>query len=154
MKNIHLYVLLQENLSSYYGTQNIRSFTLKKEYASGTVEINTNDARDLKLRSGWKIKVVTRRGEIIRTVNVTHAVKPGTINVSIHNIDGLTQSLVRSDLEKDAKTPIMKICAANWRIFNDNWSKNNLSKDQLSQLLSKIHKDKKLIGPVRMRTVM
>ncbi len=105
-------VVARKSFHRITGTQNIRSFTLKKEYASGTVEINTNDARDLKLRSGWKIKVVTRRGEIIRTVNVTHAVKPGTINVSIHNIDGLTQSLVRSDLEKDAKTPIMKICAA------------------------------------------
>ena len=94
------------------GTQNTRSFTLAKEFPTGTVEVNTDDARRLKIRSGWQVKVKTRRGEVMRTVVVTRDVPAGTLFMPIHHKDGLTQSLVCADLDPETKTPLMKTCAA------------------------------------------
>jgi len=94
------------------GTLVTRSFTLDKEAPVGTVEINTDDARELKIRSGWPIKIKTRRGEVTRTVVVTRAVPAKTLFVPIHHKDGLTQALVNSALEPQSKIPEMKVCAA------------------------------------------
>jgi formate dehydrogenase alpha subunit len=94
------------------GTLITRSFTLNKEAPVGIVEVNTDDARDLKIRSGWSVKIKTRRGEVTRTVVVTRGVPPKTLFVPIHHKDGLTQSLVSAAMEPQSKIPQMKICAA------------------------------------------
>ncbi len=94
------------------GTLVTRSFTLDKEDPVATVEINTDDAKTLKLRSGWQVLVKTRRGEVRRTVIVTRAVPPGTLFLPIHHKDGLTQSLMPSMLEPESAIPQMKLCAA------------------------------------------
>ncbi len=94
------------------GTLVTRSFTLDKEDPVATVEINTDDAKTLKLRSGWQVLVKTRRGEVRRNVIVTRAVPPGTLFLPIHHKDGLTQSLMPSMLEPESAIPQMKLCAA------------------------------------------
>lgn len=94
------------------GTLVTRSFTLDKEDPVATVEINTDDAKTLKLRSGWQVLVKTRRGGVRRTVIVTRAVPPGTLFLPIHHKDGLTQSLMPSMLEPESAIPQMKLCAA------------------------------------------
>lgn len=94
------------------GTLVTRSFTLDKEDPVATVEINTDDAKTLKLRSGWQVLVKTRRGEVRRTVIITRAVPPGTLFLPIHHKDGLTQSLMPSMLEPESAIPQMKLCAA------------------------------------------
>ena len=94
------------------GTLNTRSFTLNKEFADGIVEINTDDVRELGLRSGWKVKILTRRGEVTRTVVSTRGVPAKTIFVPIFHKDGLTNALTNAALEPESKIPEMKICAA------------------------------------------
>ena len=94
------------------GTIDTRSFTLNKEFADGIVEINTEDVRELGLRSGWKVKILTRRGEVTRTVVSTRGIPPKTIFVPIFHKDGLTNALTNAALEPDSKIPEMKICAA------------------------------------------
>ncbi|MBN2357278.1 molybdopterin-dependent oxidoreductase, partial [candidate division KSB1 bacterium] len=94
------------------GTMISHSFTLDKEDPVATVQINTDDAKELKVRSGWAIKVKTRRGELKRTVVVTRAVPPKVIYVPIHHKDGLTQSLVNAAIETESGIPQMKMCAA------------------------------------------
>ncbi len=94
------------------GTMVTRSFTLNKEAPASTVEINTDDAREMKIRSGWPIRIKTRRGEVTRTVVVTRAVPPKTLFVPIHHKDGLTLALVNSVLEPQSRIPEMKVCAA------------------------------------------
>jgi len=100
------------------GTLNSRSFTLAKEFPAGIVEINTDDARQLKVRSGWQVKIKTRRGEIVRTIVATRNVPQKTIFVPIHHKDGLTQSLMPADLDPVTKTPMMKTCAAKLEIIS------------------------------------
>ncbi len=94
------------------GTMISRSFTLDKEDMVATVEINTDDAKALKLRSGWTVLVKTRRGQVKRTVVVTRAVPPKVIFVPIHHKDGHTQSLVNAAIEPESGIPQMKMCAA------------------------------------------
>jgi len=94
------------------GTLVTRSFTLDKEDPVATIEINTDDARALKLRSGWPVIVKSRRGEVRRTVVVTRAVPPGILYLPIHHKDGLSQSLMPSMLEPESAIPQMKLCAA------------------------------------------
>ncbi|HNW58631.1 MAG TPA: molybdopterin-dependent oxidoreductase [bacterium] len=94
------------------GTLVTRSFTLDKEDAVATVEVNNEDARALKLRSGWQVVVKTRRGQVRRTVVISRAVPPRTLFLPIHHRDGLTQSLMPSTLEPESGIPQMKLCAA------------------------------------------
>jgi predicted molibdopterin-dependent oxidoreductase YjgC len=94
------------------GTMVTRSFTLDKEDPVATVEINTDDAKTLKLRSGWPVMVGTRRGKVRRVVVVSRAVPPHTLFLPIHHKDGLTQSLMPSALESESSIPQMKMCAA------------------------------------------
>ncbi len=94
------------------GTLVTRSFTLDKEDPVATIEINTDDVRALKLRSGWQVIVKTRRGQVRRTVVATRAVPPKTLYIPIHHKDGLTQSLMPSVLEPESGIPQMKLCAA------------------------------------------
>lgn len=94
------------------GTMTCYSFTLSKEFFQGIVEIHPEDANKLKLRSGWKVKVITRRGEIVRTIQVTKNVQPKTLFVPIHQAEGHTNILANAGLETESKIPEMKICAA------------------------------------------
>ncbi len=94
------------------GTMVSRSFTLDKEDPIVTVEINTDDAKALKLRSGWPVKVVTRRGHLRCTLVATRAIAPGTLFLPIHHKEGLSQSLMLAALESESGIPEMKLCAA------------------------------------------
>lgn len=94
------------------GTLVTRSFTLDKEDPVATVEVNTDDAKDFKLRSGWTVRIKTRRGEVRRSVVVTRDVPRHTLFLPIHHKDGLTQSLMPSTLEPESGIPQMKLCAA------------------------------------------
>ncbi|MDZ7413899.1 MAG: molybdopterin-dependent oxidoreductase [candidate division KSB1 bacterium] len=94
------------------GTSVSRSFTLAKEYPEGILEVNTDDAKELGLRSGWRARVTTPRGSIERTVVVTRGIPPKVVFASIHHKDGLTNLLANDSLERDSRIPEMKVCAA------------------------------------------
>jgi predicted molibdopterin-dependent oxidoreductase YjgC len=94
------------------GTMVSRSFTLAKEYPEGVLEVNTDDAKELGLRSGWKARVSTPRGVIERVVQVTRGVPQKVVFASLHHKNGLTNSLANDRLEQESKIPEMKICAA------------------------------------------
>lgn len=94
------------------GTMVSRSFTLAKEYPEGVLEINTEDAKELGLRSGWKARVTTPRGTIERIVQVTRGVPPKVIFASLHHKGGLTNAVANDRLEQQSKIPEMKVCVA------------------------------------------
>jgi predicted molibdopterin-dependent oxidoreductase YjgC len=76
------------------GTLIERSFTLDKEEPVGIVKVNVEDARTLKLRSGWNVKIVTPYGKVVRQVHVTRAVSPGILYAPIHHKNGSTLALL------------------------------------------------------------
>ena len=98
------------------GTMINRSFTLKKELAEGFVEVNTDDAKVLGLRTGWRAKITTARGSIERVVRVSRNVAPKTIFVAVHDKDEHTNILANDRLEKTSKIPEMQISAANLEV--------------------------------------
>ncbi|MCL5098574.1 MAG: molybdopterin-dependent oxidoreductase [Candidatus Omnitrophica bacterium] len=77
--------------SLYYWNQNVlikHSETLKREYRillldypDGFVEINSEDARQMGLRDGQKIRLRAPSGSAVTSARVTHEVKAGTIIV-------------------------------------------------------------------------
>ncbi len=83
-------------LSSMTGTLIERSFTLDKEEPVGIVKVNVEDARNLKIRSGWNVKIVTPHGDLIRQAQVTRAVSPGILYAPIHHKNGSTLALLGS----------------------------------------------------------
>ncbi len=97
------------------GTLVNRSFTLKKEYLQPGVYINSEDARELKVRTGWQIKVKSRRGEVVRSVIIDSSIPRKTILVPVHDKNGLTQELLSSKYESKSKT-YSRVCAAKLEI--------------------------------------
>jgi predicted molibdopterin-dependent oxidoreductase YjgC len=77
--------------SLYYWHQNVlikHSETLKREYnillldyPNGFVEINTDDAKSMKIRDGETVRLRSASGSATAAVRVTHEVKSGTIFV-------------------------------------------------------------------------
>lgn len=94
------------------GTMVSRSFTLDKEDPVAVVEMHPDDARALKLRSGWTVMVKSRRGQVRRVISISRAIPPKTLFLPIHHKDGLTQSLMPAALEPESAIPEMKLCAA------------------------------------------
>jgi predicted molibdopterin-dependent oxidoreductase YjgC len=94
------------------GTLLERSFTLAKEEPQPVVEVHADDARAMKLRSGWNVLIRTRHGELVRQVVVSSAVAPGTIFIPLHEKGSHALSLLSPTLEPVSKIPLMKSCAA------------------------------------------
>src|SRR6185369_13486829 len=77
--------------SSYYWNQNVliaHSETLKREYRmllldypKGFVEINSDDAKNMKIRDKQRIKLCAAGGSTITVAHVTPEVKSGTVFV-------------------------------------------------------------------------
>jgi predicted molibdopterin-dependent oxidoreductase YjgC len=99
-------------LHRHTGTLVERSFTLAKEEPVAVVEVHADDARAMKLRSGWNVRIRTRHGELIRQVLVSSAVAPGTLYVPLHAQGGYPLKLLSAVLDPVAKIPVMKSCAA------------------------------------------
>ena len=99
-------------LHRHSGTLLEHSYTLAKEEPVAIVEIHTEDARALKLRSGWNVRIITRYGELVRQVVVTSAVVPGTLYAPLNRRGGQTLSLLSPGLDPVSKTPLMKSCRA------------------------------------------
>jgi len=94
------------------GTQAQRSFTLRREFRDGFVEINPEDAQQLDIRGGTFVKLITRRGELIRGVVVTDRVPKGVIYLPLHYKQGHSNVLTLLEWDPDTKTPEFKRCAA------------------------------------------
>ena len=76
------------------------------------VEINPKDARKLKIRERDKIKVITRRGEVIARAHITNRVNPGTIFMDFHFLEPLTNLLTSPGIDIKVHTPEYKVAAA------------------------------------------
>jgi len=94
------------------GTLIDRSFTLAKEESAGMVEVNTEDAKAMKLRSGWNVRVKTRFGELVCQVVVTRAVAPGVVYLPLPQKGNAALCLASPALETMCKIPQSKACAA------------------------------------------
>ena len=77
----------------------------------GVVEINPLDASYLKIKDGDKVKVISRRGEVIAKAKVTEKSPPKVVFMTFHFAESAVNILTNTALDPIAKTPEFKVCA-------------------------------------------
>ncbi|HLG28791.1 MAG TPA: molybdopterin dinucleotide binding domain-containing protein, partial [Candidatus Brocadiales bacterium] len=75
------------------------------------VEIHPDDALKLKIETGQIINVISRRGEVQAKAVVTKRSLPGTVFMTFHYPDVLTNKLTGPGEDMLALTPEYKVCA-------------------------------------------
>jgi predicted molibdopterin-dependent oxidoreductase YjgC len=77
----------------------------------GTVEINPEDASALGVADGEKVKVISRRGEVVAGAKVTEVSSPGVVFMTFHFAESPANLLTNPALDPVAKIPEYKVCA-------------------------------------------
>jgi len=91
-------------------TQTDRCEVLHYEVPESYIQINTDDAKELGIKHGEKIKVRSRRGETITAARVTDDVGPKVLYMAMHFNEG-ANNLTNTALDPLSKMPELKHCA-------------------------------------------
>lgn len=75
------------------------------------VEMNPMDAEALEINDGDRVKVLSRRGELVTKVRITAVSPPGVVCMSFHFAECPTNRLTNPAVDPIAKTPELKVCA-------------------------------------------
>ena len=93
------------------GEMTHRAAGLEAVYPQALVEINPKDARQAGIEDGDRIKLSSRRGEIISTAQVTDRVEPGIVFTTFHFAEAAANFLTNPALDPVAKIPEFKVAA-------------------------------------------
>jgi formate dehydrogenase major subunit len=106
------YTLMTGRVIFHYHTrtQTDRCAILHYEVPESYIQINTQDAKELGIRNGEKIKVKSRRGETITKARVTDDVAPKVLYMAMHFAEG-ANNLTNTALDPLSKMPELKHCA-------------------------------------------
>jgi formate dehydrogenase alpha subunit len=77
----------------------------------GEVEMNPADASKLGIAHGDRVKVASRRGEVVAKANVTEASPEGVVFMTFHFAESPANRLTNPALDPIAKIPEYKVCA-------------------------------------------
>ena len=107
------YMLTTGRMYVHYhtGTMSRRSPSLHKEVEEGYVEINPQQAKELRISQGERIKICSRRGEIEIKADLSERVKRDTIFIPFHFAESAANVLTNPALDPIAKIPEYKVCA-------------------------------------------
>ena len=76
-----------------------------------TAQLNPADAAALGITEGEKVKVISRRGEVVARLAVTEQSPPGVVFMTFHFAESATNLLTNTALDPVAKMPELKVCA-------------------------------------------
>lgn len=93
------------------GTMTRRSKKLDSEAPQAYVEIHPQDAEKIGLNGNKKVRVTSRRGEIILKVRVTDRIKLGIVFIPFHYAEAAANMLTNAAIDPIAKIPEYKVCA-------------------------------------------
>ena len=93
------------------GTMTRRVEGLNVLMREGEVEINPADAAKLGIADGDKVKVASRRGEVVAKANLTEASPAGVVFMTFHFAESPANRLTNPALDPVAKIPEYKVCA-------------------------------------------
>jgi len=93
------------------GTVSRRSKGLNEIYPEALVEINPQDAQELKVEEGEFIEVTSRRGKIKAKAKVTEKSGKGVLFMSFHFHEAAANLLTNAALDPVSKIPEYKVCA-------------------------------------------
>jgi formate dehydrogenase alpha subunit len=107
------YLLTTGRIYVHYhtGTMTRRSPSLNKEVAEGFAEINPRQAKELGIRQGEKIKVLSRRGEIEIKADLSERMEGDMIFIPFHFVESAANVLTNPAFDPIAKIPEFKVCA-------------------------------------------
>jgi predicted molibdopterin-dependent oxidoreductase YjgC len=94
------------------GTMTRRVSGLNQIVSHCFVEINKEDAENLKIEDGERVKIKTRRGEIETIAKVREDIKRGIIFIPFHFAEEAANILTNPEIDPLAKIPELKVCAA------------------------------------------
>ena len=84
---------------------------LNKKAGRSIIEINPKDAEKMGIADGEKVKVSSRRGEVLSTAVVTDIVAAGVVFMPFHFADGPANALTNPVYDSVSKVPEFKVCA-------------------------------------------
>ena len=93
------------------GTLTRRSPTLNELLSESYVEVNPMDAKKLGISESDKVKVESRRGEIVIKARVSEIVPKGVVFIPFHFREAAANALTNAALDPVAKIPEYKVCA-------------------------------------------
>ncbi|KUO50016.1 MAG: formate dehydrogenase [Desulfitibacter sp. BRH_c19] len=93
------------------GTMTRRSKGLDWKLPEERIEVNPAEAQKYCLQSGDKVKLMSRRGSIESTVEVTDRVQPGLVFGSFHFKEAAINKLTNPAYDPKAQIPEFKVCA-------------------------------------------
>ena len=93
------------------GTMTRVSPSLHAEMPEGSLEMHPEDGGRLGVRQGEKVKVASRRGEIVAKVILTDRVEPGVVFMPFHFAETCANILTNPAHDPTAKIPEYKVCA-------------------------------------------
>jgi formate dehydrogenase alpha subunit len=93
------------------GTMSRREEALNFFVNQGYAEINPDDAQSIGLVHEGRVKLSTRRGEIVTQVKVTDRVAKGSVFVPFHFAEAAANRLTNDALDPKAKIPELKVAA-------------------------------------------
>jgi formate dehydrogenase alpha subunit len=76
-----------------------------------TTEINPKDAERLAIKDGERMKLRSRRGELITVANITDKILEGVVFMTFHHKEAAANLLTNDVLDPFAKIPELKVCA-------------------------------------------
>ena len=88
-----------------------RSFYIDERVSECFVEISPDDAAHHGFEDGAKVRVVSRRGDIVATVKVSPMAIPGTVFVPFHFAAAAANKLTNAALDPVSGIPEYKVCA-------------------------------------------
>lgn len=84
---------------------------LVKISGSSFIEVNDRDAAELGIADGDRVKVSSRRGQVVTTARVSPKTSPGECWMPFHFRDAYANILTNAALDKIARAPEYKVCA-------------------------------------------
>ncbi len=93
------------------GTLTRRSKGLNTLYPEPLAEINPEDAEKLGIRNGDRIRIASRRGEVIAKARVAPVTDQGVVFMAFHFAEAAANKLTNAALDPTAKIPEFKVCA-------------------------------------------
>ncbi len=91
---------------------------LNNLFPGSFIEINPAAAGKIGVKDGDKVKVVSRRGEVLTIAKVTDKVEENVLFMPFHFADGAANRLTNKALDPVAKIPEFKVCAATIELFD------------------------------------
>ncbi|VAX18372.1 NAD-dependent formate dehydrogenase alpha subunit [hydrothermal vent metagenome] len=93
------------------GSMTRRSRGLMKIRPHETVDINRDDAKMKRIKQGDRVKVISRRAEVVVKAKITNSSLPGRLFMSFHFDDALTNTLTSEGRDELSGTPEYKVTA-------------------------------------------